>query len=303
MSTDFIPLKRAGSPELEAILGQIFPVQNLGHVRCIDFLGNDNAIVQMARVSYGEGTKTVNEDRGLIRYLMEHKHTSPFEGCMIKLHLKMPIFVARQWVRHRTASMNEYSLRYSEMRDEFYVPDLSEIQLQSKSNKQGSEEGLSQTMQEEFRLMVETTNKNCMDEYKDSLEAGVAREMARITLPLTAYTEFYWQISLHNLLHFLRLRCDGHAQKQIRDYADVILQMVNTWVPLTAEAFHDFVMESKSFSRIEMNLLHMITQAMPVEFGMERMKKAGLNERQAAAFLEKIKATLYVPEEEEPKSE
>lgn len=285
---------RASSIELDNILGDIVPVHNLGHVRVIDYLGNDNAICQMARVSYGAGTKTVNEDRGLIRYLMEHAHTSPFEGCVLKLHLKMPIFVARQWVRHRTASMNEYSLRYSEMRDEFYVPELSEIQLQSAANKQGSMEGLSEVVQDEFRLMVEQSNRECMDDYKESIEQGIAREMARITLPLTSYTEFYWQTNLHNLLHFLRLRCDSHAQKQIRDYADPILNIVKLWTPITAEAFNDFVMEGTRMSRMEMDLIHDLlnsfSDGQPYMLNFKDLKDYGLTKRQGEALAKKLKA-------------
>lgn len=290
-------INRASSSELDTILGKTFPVQNLGHVRVIDYMGNDNAIVQMARVSYGEGTKTLNEDRGLIRYLMEHKHTSPFEGCVLKLHLKMPIFVARQWVRHRTAAMNEYSARYSEMRDEFYHPELSEIQLQSTSNKQGSEAGLDAENQQWFQSITKASSQLAMEDYKEALDKGVAREMARINMPLSAYTEFYWEMNLHNLLHFLRLRCDSHAQKQIRDYADVILnEVVKLWVPHTYEAFVDFVMEAVTLSRMELQFLKSLLDN---NFGEDRafllsdLKKNNLSQRQAIAFSKKLGALLY----------
>lgn len=288
---------RAESKELNEIIRKIFPVQNLGHVRVIDYMGNDNAICQMARVSYGEGTKSVNEDRGLIRYLMEHKHTSPFEGCVIKLHLKMPIFVARQWVRHRTAAMNEYSLRYSEMKDEFYVPALDEIQLQSTTNKQGSEDGLNENVQKGFQSVTDGLNTEAFARYQEALDEGIAREMARINLPLTSYTEFYWEMNLHNLLHFLRLRCDSHAQKQIRDYADVILhEIVKHWVPVTYEAFNDFIMQGTTLSRVEKEIIRKVFSNSNVGFSEAYLRAEGLTKRQAKAFCDKVKA-FYIEDE------
>lgn len=288
---------RNNSPELDLILEKEFRVQNLGFVRVVDYQGNDQSVVQAARCSYGKGTKTVNEDRGLIRYLMEHKHTSPFEMCSITLHLKMPIFVARQWIRHRTVSLNEYSARYSEMRDEFYHPELDEIQLQSTTNKQGSEEGLEQANQEWFQGITKASGQLAMEDYKEALDKGVAREMARINMPLSSYTEMYWKINLHNLLHFLRLRCDSHAQKQIRDYADVILnEIVKVWVPHTYEAFIDFVMEARCFSRMEMAFL---IKLLETNFGEARallfsdLKEQGMSKRQAEALAKKLGAEFY----------
>lgn len=236
-----------------------FALHTHGLVKVVDFMGSDEAVVQMARVSYGQGTKTPSEDRGLIRYLMRHRHTSPFEGCVIKLHLKMPLFVARQWVRHRTASMNEVSARYSEMKEEFYVPDRSEVLAQSKTNKQGSAGELDDLIVKDFIEATQRTGTEEYGSYQTALGEGVAREMARINLPLTLYTEFYWQMNLHNLLHFCSLRSDSHAQKQIRDYSDIILhEIIKEWCPHTYEAFIDYVMEADTFSKQEMKLMKAI---------------------------------------------
>lgn len=271
------------------LLETTFKVHNLGHVRLVDVMGSDASICQMARVSYGAGTKTVNEDRGLIRYLMRHKHTSPFEGCIVKLHLKMPLFVARQWVRHRTAAMNEVSARYSEMPDEFYVPELDEIQLQSKANKQGSEVGLSEDIQEIFQTSVKAINADGYGNYKGFLEDGVAREMARVVMPQTMYTEFYWVMNLHNLLHFLRLRCDSHAQKQIRDYADVILhQVVSVLFPETYKAFLDYSLNAVTFSAQEMKVLK-IFMVSDQEYKLDAaLKEQGVSDREIAEFKKKL---------------
>lgn len=253
---------RSSVESMDALIGKSFPVHNLGFVRVVDYMGSDEAIVQMARTSYGKGTKAKNEDRGLIRYLMKHRHTSPFEGAVLKLHLKMPIFVARQWVRHRTASLNEYSARYSEVKDEFFIPTLGDVQGQSKSNKQGSEGQLDRDTQSDFINMCEATAMASYANYKGHIEDGVARELARINLPLTSYTEMYWQMNLHNLLHFCKLRSDPHAQKEIRAYSDVILhEVVKQWTPLTYEAFIDYVMEAETFSKQEMEVIRGLFQA------------------------------------------
>lgn len=233
-------ITRPNSPELDAILGQPFECLDKGFVRVIDYMGNDAAIVQMARVSYGEGTKTVNEDRGLIRYLMRHDHTSPFEGCELKLHLKMPIFIARQWIRHRMASLNEYSGRYSVMKDEFYFPHQANIAVQSEENKQGRGAAMDIETAERFLETLQGACTHSYADYQDAIEAGVSREVARIGLPLNLYTEFYWKIDLHNLLHFLRLRADSHAQYEIRVYAETIKDIVRQWVPHTYEAAVDY---------------------------------------------------------------
>jgi thymidylate synthase (FAD) len=247
------------------IKGNTIKVHNHGFIRVVDTMGDDAAIVQMARVSYGEGTKTVNEDRGLIRYLMRHRHTSPFEGCEIKLHLKMPIFVARQWIRHRTASLNEVSARYSELPSEYYLPVEDDIQAQAVNNKQGrQEDGLRGDAKWRFFDRILRSCRKAFDDYRRSLDDGVARELARIQLPLATYTEFYWKIDLHNLLHFLSLRADPHAQKEIRDYAEPILhEIVRTWVPHTYEAFLDYVQGAKTFSSEEVKTLKRLLALIP----------------------------------------
>ena len=293
-------MKRANSFKMDTLLGHEFKVQNKGLVRVIDYMGNDAAIVQMARCSYGEGTKTVNEDRGLIRYLMEHAHTSPFEGCVIKLHLKMPIFVARQWIRHRTASLNEYSGRYSEMKDEFFFPEFETIKAQSKTNKQGSDGALDQGDVATWLHSLERGQREAYDTYQYALDHGVSREMARINLPLSIYTEFYWQMNLHNLLHFLKLRCDSHAQKEIRDYADVILDLVREWVPLTAEAFDDFVLEGEKLSRMELAVVrkaYSMTKTQYSEYYL--VDTEGMTKRQAEAFCKKVGAEFLPKKKEE----
>ena len=200
----------------------------------------DYAIAQMARVSYGQGTKSVNEDKGLIRYLLRHNHTSPFEGIDFKLHMKMPIFIARQMIRHRTVSLNEISGRYSVMKDEFYIPDVEDLRKQSTTNKQGGEEAFDKESSQEF---VDKIDLNCKDAYSlylQMLDAGVSREQARMVLPLNLYTEWYWKQNLHNLLHLLSLRADAHAQKEIRVYADAILELITPLVPWTIEAWNDY---------------------------------------------------------------
>lgn len=280
------------------IKGKGFTVHEHGFVRVVDVMGNDAAVVQMARVSYGEGTKTVNEDRGLIRYLMRHRHTSPFEGCVIKLHLKMPIFIARQWVRHRTASMNEYSARYSEMKEEFYTPALGYIQPQSVSNKQGRSGELAPEVKEGFVKECIENSVHDYAAYEKQLEAGVTRELARINLPLNIYTEFYWQMNLHNLLHFCSLRSDPHAQREIRDYSDIILhEIIKEWVPHTYEAFMDYVMNAETFSAKEMELIKAVFSSAEKSSDKfltqlnENLKEAGVTTREQQEFLKKVDLT------------
>ena len=212
------------------------------------FRSDDSAIVQAARVSYGRGTKTKREDRNLIRYLMRMQHTSPFEQCEIKLHVKMPIFVARQWVRHRTASLNEYSGRYSVMPSEFYKPCRMDVMGQGTVNKQGSEGALSSEVVTTFLDKSTEAARECNEVYLQSIENGVARETARITLPLSVYTEMYWKIDLRNLFHFLSLRLDKHAQWEFRQYAVAIAEIVKDWVPMAWEAFEDFQLRAITLS-------------------------------------------------------
>ncbi len=239
-------------PNLEAILGREYPVLDHGFIRVVDYMGDDAAVVQAARVSYGAGTRRVREDRGLIRYLMRHRHTTPFEMCSIKFHVKLPIFVARQWIRHRTASVNEYSARYSVLDREFYLPAPEDLAVQSKSNAQGREDSVSPDVADEIRRLLEQDARQAYSRYEwllneqpdgspaDPDRPGLARELARINLPLSTYTQWYWKVNLHNLLHFLQLRADPHAQTEIRVYAEAMLGIVRRWVPVVAEAFEDY---------------------------------------------------------------
>ena len=243
-------------PEAEAILDKEFPVLDHGFVRLVDYLGSDQRIVQSARVSYGEGTKSFRQDKGLINYLLRNDHTSPFEQVVFTFHVKMPIFVARQWTRHRTARMNEISGRYSVMKDECYVPDPEHIALQSEDNKQGRKsEPVSKEEADRVRALLEKQNAAAFETYHNLLDSGIAREIARIDLPLSLYTAFYWEMDLHNLFHFLALRLDGHAQYEIRAYAEVMLEIVRTVCPIATEAFENHKVGGKSFSRNEVEAI------------------------------------------------
>ncbi len=248
-------ITRATSPELEQILGVPFKVLDKGFIRVIDFMGNDAAITQAARVSYGDGTKSINDDAGLINRLMRDRHTSPFEMNEIKLHIKMPIFIARQWIRHRTASLNEYSARYSVVKDEFYVPDMENIKGQSSTNKQGSDGQIESNDATLWRKNLDVSNSIDYSLYESAIGRGISRETARIGLPINTYTEMYWKIDLHNLLHFLGLRIDSHAQYEIRAYAQVIADMVKVWCPLAWNAFEEYRLYSVTFSRKELKTI------------------------------------------------
>lgn len=226
-----------------------------GFVRVVDKMGTDSAIVQAARISYGQGTKQKSEDRSLIRYLMRHKHTSPFEMCEIKLHLKMPIFVARQWIRHRMANINEYSARYSVMPDEFYIPQEKDIALQSISNKQGRGEKISLQAATEIKNLLKEQSSLAYQAYEKMLEQGVARELARVILPQNIYTQFYWKCDLRNLLHLIALRSHHTSQFEIREYSNAIEEIVKEWVPYTYEAFVDYVKEACVATKISRKFL------------------------------------------------
>ncbi len=226
-----------------------------GFVRLVDAMGGDNAIVQAARVSYGKGTAKISQDRGLIRYLMRHRHTTPFEMVEFKFHCKMPIFVARQWVRHRTANINEYSLRYSEARDEFYFPDPENIQFQSSLNKQGRLGQVSESLKSKVTDYFKEISDRSFELYSELNEAGVARELARAILPVNLYTEWYWKNDLHNLLHFIGLRSDSHAQYEIRVFSDAMAKSVKKVAPFAWEAYQDYVVRGLRFSRVEQGLL------------------------------------------------
>ncbi|MEM8915993.1 MAG: FAD-dependent thymidylate synthase [Pseudomonadota bacterium] len=248
-------------PALEEVLYEPLAVLDHGFVRVVDYMGDDGAVVQSARVSYGRGTKKVLEDRGLIRYLMRHWHSTPFEMCEIKYHVKLPIFVARQWIRHRTANVNEYSARYSILDKEFYLPAPEHLAAQSTSNRQGRAatlppdqaatvlDLLREDAEKCYRDYVWMLNEGTEDEPADESRLGLARELARMNLSLNTYTQWYWKTDLHNLLHFLRLRGDAHAQYEIRAYADVMMDTVRRWVPACFEAFEDYRLGGAHLSR------------------------------------------------------
>ncbi len=253
------PTRRATVPAMEERLGQPIPVLDHGFVRVVDYMGDDAAIVQAARVSYGAGTKTARDDRGLIRYLMRHWHSTPFEMCEIKLHVKLPVFVARQWIRHRTANVNEYSARYSILDREFYTPAPEHLAAQSSLNNQGRGESLPPEEAERVLRILRDDASRAYDHYEAMLstegQTGLARELARMTLPASIYTQWYWKVDLHNLFHFLRLRADPHAQYEIRVYAKAICDITRTWVPFAWEAFEDYRLNAVTFSRQGMDAL------------------------------------------------
>jgi thymidylate synthase (FAD) len=249
-------IPRATAPELDAILGQPFKVLDDGFVRVVDYMGNDDSIVQAARVSYGVGTKRVREDRALIRYLLRHAHTTPFEMADIKFHVRVPMDIWRQWIRHRTASVNEYSTRYSVAIDSAAVTAPDEWRLQSTGNRQGSDGSLDVTTGAALSAREAELQALSRQVYDERLDAGVAREQARKDLPLSTYTEAYWKTNLHNLLHFLALRMDSHAQWEIREYARTIgEEIVAKWVPVAWEAFVDYRMNTTQFSEAELAII------------------------------------------------
>ena len=244
--------KRVTSPELEKILYEALPVLDHGFVRVVDYMGDDSSIVQSARVSYGKGTKKVSTDEGLIKYLMRHWHSTPFEMCEIKYHVKLPIFIARQWIRHRTANVNEYSARYSILDKEFYIPAKDQLSAQSASNRQGRGDLISGEQADEVLKILKDDATRTYDNYEKMLnerydgstidegKVGLARELARMNLTLNSYTQWYWKTDLLNLLNFLFLRADSHAQYEIRVYAETMLDTVKKWVPITHSAFLDY---------------------------------------------------------------
>jgi thymidylate synthase (FAD) len=261
------PTLRPTSAAMEALMFAPIGVLDKGFIRVVDYMGDDAAIVQGARVSYGRGTKKTSTDRGLIRYLMRHRHTTPFELAELKLHVRAPIFVTRQWFRHRTASINEYSARYSVLEREFYIPDTGSIAAQSESNRQGRGEAMSPAQADEISRILKDDAAHCYDNYLlmlnetadgqviDESKAGLARELARINLPIGIYTQFYWKVNLWNLLRFLSLRADAHAQYEIRAYADAMLDIVQQWVPYAHEAFTDYVLGASELSAQALTLL------------------------------------------------
>ena len=244
--------RRATVPALEARLGHPIPVLDHGFIRVVDYMGDDAAIVQAARVSYGAGTKHVSNDEGLIRYLMRHWHSTPFEMCEVKLHVKLPVFVARQWIRHRTANVNEYSARYSILDREFYIPEPAQLAAQSTVNNQGRGAVLEGAEAARVLEMLKSDAMRSYDHYEEMLsqdgQQGLARELARMNLPMNIYTQWYWKTDLHNLFHFLRLRADAHAQYEIRVYAEAMCRIVKDWVPLAYGAFEDYRLGGVSLS-------------------------------------------------------
>ena len=287
---------RITSSSLERILYKQFKVLDSGFIRVMDYMGDDTAIIQSARVSYGEGTKKVSNDKGLIRYLMKNWHTTPFEMCEIKLHIKLPIFIARQWIRHRTANVNEYSARYSILDKEFYIPKPQHMSSQSTTNKQGRGSNLSKKDTERFLKILkddaernykhyeDMLNENQSGEIKNDDKTGLSRELARINLTLNTYTQWYWKIDLHNLLHFLYLRDDPHAQYEIQAYAEIILnKIVKKWVPYTYSAFKEFQLESYNLSRTAIEIIRKRLQGKKISY-----EKSGLSRREWIELINKF---------------
>ncbi len=276
-------------PGAEEILDKEYKVLDKGFVRLVDYLGGDARIVQAARVSYGEGTTTYRKDAALIEYLLRNRHTSPFEQVILTFHAKMPIFVARQWIRHRTARLNEVSGRYSVMNDDFFVPDSGSIALQSTDNKQGrNPEPVDPATAERIRSAMTDAQRRAYDEYTALLETGIARELARVNLPLSLYTEWYWQIDLHNLFHFLELRLDPHAQAEIREYAKVMLEIARAICPVATRAFEDHVAGGSAFSRAEFEALRALVAERTDDDVRSAAESAGLTGRAAERFAQKL---------------
>lgn len=283
---------RPSCSQLDSILGETFKVLDHGFIIVRDYMGDDKAIEDAARISYGEGTRKVSDRRALLRYLMRNKHTSPFEMCEIKLHVKMPIFVARQWIRHRTANVNEYSARYSVLSNEFYIPATEDIQFQSESNKQGRAGVVEGQQALQVQEMLRKESLSSYDTYEELLDQGLARELARIGLTLNSYTEMVWKIDLHNLLHFLKLRVHPHAQYEIRAYAETLLSICSQWVPLTVEAFEDYVLGAVTYSRAEMELLRSLTTNVPLDHVQSLVEEhPDLSKREKAAFIKSLSDT------------
>jgi thymidylate synthase (FAD) len=266
------------SPAAEKILDNKFKVLDKGFVRLVDYLGNDARIVQSARVSYGQGTKTFREDKGLINYLLRNDHTSPFEQVVMTFHIKLPIFVARQWIRHRTARVNEISGRYSVMKNEFYLPSTADIAYQSEDNKQGRATAkVPPKVQKQVLAIMDKYQKELYEKYEELLEYNIARELARINLPLSLYTEWYWQIDLHNLFHFLALRLDPHAQMEIRAYAEVIDRIARTVCPIAFDAFDEHIHCSVRLSKSEIAAVRNLLRGVPA--GIEEKASGRLRKK------------------------
>ncbi|MDD2877928.1 MAG: FAD-dependent thymidylate synthase [Acidiphilium sp.] len=286
-----VSTRRATVPALEAMLFTPVPVLDHGFVRVIDYMGDDAAVVQAARVSYGRGTRKVSEDEGLIRYLMRHRHSTPFEMCEIKFHVKLPIFVARQWIRHRTANVNEYSARYSVMDREFYIPAPKHLAAQSVNNRQGRGDVLEgDEAADVLGLLREDADRNYThyeymlnEDRVDPDRRGLARELARMNLTLNTYTQWYWKTDLHNLFHFLSLRADRHAQYEIRAYAEAMLAMVRAWVPASCRAFEDYRLGAATFSATMLSVLRQMLAGEAVT-----QADSGLSKREWAEMMDTV---------------
>ena len=291
--------KRVVAPQLESILFEAIPILDHGFVRVIDYMGDDTSIVQAARVSYGKGTKKVSTDSGLIKYLMRHWHSTPFEMCEIKYHIKLPIFIARQWIRHRTANVNEYSARYSILDKEFYLPSQENLAAQSKNNRQGRGEVLTGDQAEEVLNLLKSDAERTYDNYETMLnerydgsvinekKSGLARELARMNLTLNTYTQWYWKTDLLNLMNFLRLRADSHAQYEIRAYADVMLDTLKKWVPITFEAFMDYRVGGTEVSSKGKRVLKDLISGKNINIDSSGLSKREWNELMNAFDLDK----------------
>lgn len=287
------PTRRAVVPAVEEILYQPISVLDHGFVRVIDYMGDDSAVVQAARVSYGKGTKKISEDRGLIQYLMRHRHSTPFEMCEIKFHVKLPIFVARQWIRHRTANVNEYSARYSILDREFYIPAPEHLAAQSVSNRQGRGDVLQGAEAARVLDLLKQDSERAYDDYAwmlneteqgetvDAGRQGLARELARMNLSLNFYTQWYWKVDLQNFMHFLSLRADAHAQYEIRVYAEAMLDVLRRWVPLSAEAFDQHRLHAVTLSK---NAIDVVRRRLKGETVTEA--DSGLGKREWAELLQ-----------------
>ncbi|MCI4352338.1 MAG: FAD-dependent thymidylate synthase [Thermoplasmata archaeon] len=302
MRVDDPPMTRPSVPEADRLIGVKRPVLSHGFVVLVDYMGNDAAIVQAARVSYGPGTKSIRDDRGLVRYLLRHRHTTPFEMVDFKFLVRLPIYVARQWIRHRASSTNEFSARYSIVPDEFDLPPVEDIRRQSTRNRQGRAEPLPPEVAGRFRADLERVSHEAYTAYTAALEAGVARETARTILPLAYYTQWYWKINLWNLLHFLSLRLDAHSQEEIRVYAAELARAVRAVCPIAYEAFEDFVIEGLSLGRKERRAVRALLEGATPEqacadAGLPLTREDGnpMTTGEGIEFLEKLERIRATP--------
>jgi len=291
------PIERPSNDFLNSILGVQFDVLDHGFVRVVDYMGSDTSVVQAARTSYGKGTKQISQDKGLIRYLLRHRHTSCFEMAEIKFHIKLPIFIARQWIRHRTANVNEYSARYSLMEEEFYIPEPENLAVQSTDNKQGRGDVLTTEQAQRVRQILIDDAERCYKDYSEMVdEEGdirLARELARINLTLNSYTQWYWKIDLHNLLHFLTLRIDSHAQYEIRIYAEILGEILKGWCPIVYDAWMDYRVHALELSAQHVNMLKKALLFVMSEKPELLDSPKGMSKREHMEFINKFELEDY----------